>query len=105
MSDCTRLRSAADQHRPNVTALFTDVVLDDTAVRTERLALLAELTAEPLTSGYARVSVQSRVAGLDVLRHLECAAGLARDVAEGERARCVATYGGAVCASASETVL
>jgi hypothetical protein len=103
VSDCTRRRSAADQHRPNVTALFTDVVLDDTAVRTERLALLAELTAEQLGMGYACAGVAVSDAGLDVLRHLECAASLAREVAEGERARCVATYGGAVCASASET--
>ena len=101
MSDCTRLRSAADQHRPNVTALFTDVVLDDTAVRTERLALLAELTAEQLGKGYACVGVAASVAGRDVLRHLECAAGLAREVAERERARCVAINGGAVHASAS----
>jgi hypothetical protein len=86
-----------------VTALFADVVLDDTAVRTERLALLAELTAEQLGQGYACVGVAASVAGLDVLRHLECAASLAREVAEGERARCVATYGGAVHASASET--
>ena len=103
MSDCTGRRSAADQHRPNVTALFTDVVLDDKAVRTERLALLAELTAEQLDKGYACAGVAASVAGLDVLRHLERAAGLAREVADGERARCVATYGGAVCASASET--
>jgi len=103
VSDCTRRRSAADQHRPNVTALFTDVVLDDTAVRTERLALLAELTAAQLGKGYDCAGVATSVAGRDVLRHLECAASLAREVADGERARCAAIYGGAVCASASET--
>jgi hypothetical protein len=86
-----------------VTALFTDVVLDDTAVRAERLALLAELTAEQLGTGYACAGVATSVAGLDVVRHLECAASLARVVADRERARCVATYGGALCASASET--
>ena len=100
MSDCTRRRSA-DLHRPNVTALFADVVLDDTAVRTERLAVLAELTAEQLGKGYACAGVAASVAGRDVLRHLECAASLAREVAEKERARCVATYGGAVRAIAS----
>jgi len=103
VSDCTRRRSAADQHIPNVTALFTYVVLDDTAVRAERLALLVELTAEQLGKGNACAGVAASVAGLDVLRHLECAARLAREVAEGERARCVATYGGAVHAGASET--
>ncbi|MGH3737780.1 MAG: hypothetical protein ACRDT6_19535 [Micromonosporaceae bacterium] len=72
----------------SVTALFTDVVLDDAAVRAQRLALLAELTAEQFSLAYVGAADRGHASEVAAVRHLELAAGLARRVADRERVRC-----------------
>ena len=72
----------------SVTALFTDVVLDDAAIRAQRLALLAELTAEQFSLAYLGAADRAHAAETAAAQHLELAAGLAREAADRERARC-----------------
>ena len=72
----------------SVTALFTDVVLDDAAIRAQRLALLAELTAEQFSLAYVGATDRGHAAETAAARHLEIAAGLAREAADRQRARC-----------------
>jgi hypothetical protein len=88
----------------SVTPLFTNVVLDDAAVQAERLALLVELTAERFGHAYAPPKGCDDLTGLAAIRHLERAAGLAREAADRERTRCAATYGGAGPASLSSAL-
>src|SRR5215207_4600700 len=80
----------------SVTALFTDVVLDDAAVRTQRLALLAELTAEQFSIAYVGAADRGDAAEIAATRHLELAAGLAREAADRERVRCAIAVDGRV---------
>ena len=77
----------------SVSALFTDVVLDDAAIRAQRLALLAELTAEQFSLAYVGAPDRGHAAEL-AARHLELAAGLAREAADRERARCASAVDG-----------
>jgi hypothetical protein len=80
----------------SLTALFTDVVLDDAAIRAQRLALLAELTAEQFSLAYVGVADRSGAAEIAATRHLELAAGLAREAADRERTRCATAVDGRV---------
>jgi hypothetical protein len=80
----------------SVTALFTDVILDDAAVRAQRLALLAELTAEQFSLAYVGAADRVHAAELTAARHLELAARLAREAADRERARCATAVDGRV---------
>ena len=94
MSNATRPQTGVDQRTPgNVLALFTEVVLDSTAIHAERLALLAELVAEQFRSARTDAAESGQVAQLAAARHFECAARLARAAADRERARCAAASG------------
>jgi hypothetical protein len=75
--------------------LWADVVLDDAAIEAQRLALLAELTAERFDLAYVRGGERGNPTELAAARHLERGARLAREAAERERGRCAAAYGGA----------
>jgi hypothetical protein len=76
-----------------VTSLWTEAVLDDQAIDAQRLALLAELTAERFDLAYVRAGARGSSTELAAARHLERGARLAREAAEQERERCAATYG------------
>jgi hypothetical protein len=77
----------------SVTPLWTDVVLDDTAIEAQRLALLAELTAERFDLAYVRAGHRGNPTELAAARHLERGARLAREAAELERVRCAGARG------------
>jgi hypothetical protein len=79
-----------------VTALFTDIVLDEAAIRAQRLALLVELTAEQFSLAHVGAADRDHAVVLAASRHLELAAGLAREVADRERTRCVTAADGRV---------
>jgi hypothetical protein len=79
----------------SVTGLFTDGVLDDAAIRAQRLALLVELTAEQFSLAYVGAADRGHAAEL-AARHLELAAWLARKAADRERARCTTAVDGHV---------
>ena len=94
MSDSTQLPTVVDQQAStSVIPLFTEVVLDDGAIQAERLALLAQLGAEQFHNAGPTKSEGSRLRWLLAARHMECAAHLARMVADRERARCAAIHG------------
>jgi hypothetical protein len=96
MLDSTQaVRPVEQQRTAKVTSLFTGVVLDDAAIEAQRLALLAELTAERFDLAYVRTGERGNPTELAAARHLERGARLAREAAERERARCAAAYGGA----------
>jgi hypothetical protein len=77
----------------SVTPLWTDVVLDDKAIEAQRLALLAELTAERFDMAYVRTGDRGNPTELAAARHLERGARLAREAAEQERGRCAVACG------------
>jgi hypothetical protein len=76
-----------------VIPLFTEVVLDDRAIQAERLALLAELGAEQFHNAGSTQPEGGRSRWRLAARHMECAAHLARMVADREQARCAAVHG------------
>ena len=95
MVDSTQAVHPVEQlHTATVTSLWTEVVLDDTAIEAQRLALLAELTAERFDLAYVRGGERGNPTELAAARHLERGARLAREAAERERGRCAATNGG-----------
>ena len=75
--------------------MYCAVVLDAEAIQAQRLASLAELTAERFASAHlgARGDANAPVAW--AVFHLELAAYLARQVAERKRARCAELTRGA----------
>jgi hypothetical protein len=94
MLDSTQaVRPAERQRTATVTSLWTDVVLDEAAIESQRLALLAELTAERFDLKYVRAGERGNSTELAAARHLERGARLARQAAEQERSRCAAAYG------------
>jgi hypothetical protein len=96
MLDSTQAVHPVEQQlTATVTSLWTDVVLDDAAIAAQRLALLAELTAERFDLAYVRAGQRGNQTELAAARHLERGARLARDAAERERGRCAVAYGGA----------
>ena len=96
MVDSTHAVHPVEQQRTaTVASLWTGVVLDDAAIETQRLALLAELTAERFDLAYVRGGERGNPTELAAVRHLERGARLAREAAERERGRCAAAYGGA----------
>jgi hypothetical protein len=95
MLDSTQaVRPVEHQRTATVTSLWTDVVLDDAAIEAQRLAVLAELTAERFDLAYVRAGQRGNSTELAAARHLEQGARLAREAAERERGRCAAAYGG-----------
>ena len=94
MVDSTQaVRPAEQQCTATVTSLWTDVVLDDAAIEAQRLALLAELTAERFNLAYVRAGQRGNPTELAAARHLERGARLAREAADLDRSRCAAAYG------------
>ena len=96
MLDSTQaVRPVEQQRTATVTSLWTDVVLDEAAIEAQRLAVLAELTAERFDLAYVRAGERGNPTELAAARYLERGARLAREAAERERGRCAAAYGGA----------
>ena len=93
MSDSTQPPGAVECAAATITGLWTDVVLDDAAIEAQRLALLAELTAERFSMAYVRAGQRGNPTELAAARHLERGARLAREAAELDRGRCAAAYG------------
>jgi hypothetical protein len=93
VSNSTQAQATVDHASASVIPLFTEVVLDDGAIQAERLALLAQLGAEQFHNAGPTHSEGGRSRWLLAARHMECAAHLARMVADQERARCAAIYG------------
>ena len=93
MSDSTQPSRAVERATATVAVLWTDVVLDDAAIEAQRLALLAELTAERFNMAYVRAGQHGNPTELAAARHLERGARLAREAADLGRSRCAATDG------------
>jgi hypothetical protein len=95
VSDSTQPPTVVDPHASaSVIPLFTEVVLDDGAIQSERLAALAEIVAEQFSNpGPAPADGGGRLALTMAAGHAECLANLARMAADRERARCAAAHG------------
>jgi len=88
----------------SVSSLFCEVVLDAEAIQAQRLALLAELTAECFASAHLGARSDAHAPEAWAVFHLELAAYLARQVAERERARCAELTRGAELTHGAESV-
>jgi hypothetical protein len=93
VSDSTQPPRAIERFTATVTGLWTEVVLDGAAIEAQRLALLAELTAERFNMAYVRAGQRGNPTELAAARHLERGARLAREAAELDRGRCAVAYG------------
>lgn len=94
MTESTQAARGADNadsvRSENVTALWADVVLDDDAIQAQRLALLAELTAEHFHVAYLQEDDHCTSSERVAARQLKRAAAMARRAADQERNRCAA---------------
>jgi hypothetical protein len=88
----------------SVSSLFCEVVLDAEAIQAQRLALLAELTAERFGRTHLGGRSVAHTPEVWAVFNLELTAYLARQVAERERARCVALTGRAEQTRGAESV-
>jgi hypothetical protein len=88
----------------SVSSLYCDVVLDAEAIQAQRLALLAELTAERFGSAHLGARSDADAPEAWAVFHLELAAYLARQVAEREHARCAALTREAALTRRAESV-
>ena len=88
----------------SVSSLFCEVVLDAEAIQAQRLALLAELTAECFASAHLGARSDAHTPEAWAVFHLELAAYLARQVADRERWRCAALTRGAEPTRGAESV-
>jgi hypothetical protein len=87
----------------SVSSLYCGVVLDAEAIQAQRLALLAELTAERFASAHLGARGDAHAPEAWAVFHLELAAYLARQVAERERARCAELNRGSELTRGAET--
>jgi hypothetical protein len=88
----------------SVSSLHCDVVLDAEAIQAQRLALLAEFTAERLASAHVGARGDAHTPEAWAVFNLELAAYPARQVAEREGARCAALTRGAEQTQGAESV-